>query len=451
MTKQKNIKGIKMMKKRYIVFILMFILLIIFIVILIFKNNNNTIFSANTQKNLASTSYITWTQAQQGTGWEYITSITGTSDGGVIGVGLMFTYSASTGVDVNGDGITEEFSLGNDDGIIVNYDSDGNLNWSKTFGGEYDDKLNKVVLTSDGGFVIVGYTSSYEVYYDGSKISELSIDTNNENIKNKDGILIKISSNGEYEWGIRIGGTYDDEIISVIETSDGNIAIVGRYYSNTFNFFDKGDLSTVKATIIKGSSYSYIMNGFLASYTSSGAYNWSQNISGTYDVEVIDITETTQGIAIGLNYVASGSTKANYVYLDTDRTINQAGTSSSYTNGLVVGYDLDGTYSWRYRFYASSSYNVAIGAISVGINDEIYVGVNYYCALLGGQNGATGDDLSKSTKSTYYAGTVIKLSNEGEYTETVFTIDGDYDDYISDIVGTLDRRNYFMWMVLFNI
>lgn len=43
---------------------------------------------------------------------------------------------------------------------------------------------------------------------------------------------MKLDENGNYQWGLRIGGTYDDEIQSVIETSQGNYVITGKYYSS---------------------------------------------------------------------------------------------------------------------------------------------------------------------------------------------------------------------------
>lgn len=45
---------------------------------------------------------------------------------------------------------------GNYDGIIVKYDSKGNVIWGKVVGGTQDDKLNGVIETADGGYIAVG-------------------------------------------------------------------------------------------------------------------------------------------------------------------------------------------------------------------------------------------------------------------------------------------------------
>ena len=364
----------------------------------------------------------------QGEGFDYINSVEALSDGSVVGVGSISLYGDS-GSDLNQDGSDDETSLGSDDGLIVEYDANNDLEWSATFGGTGEDEFLDVAQTSDGGFAIVGSTDSQKVYYDGTYLEELSSSLDSETLGNKDAVLIKVNSSGEYEWGVRFGGTLDDEATAVIETSDGNIAITGRYYSNTFNFLNTGS-ETVEASLTKGSSTVTIMNGFVASYTSSGEYIWSQNISGSYDSEVVDITETSAGIAIAVNHIST-------VYLDTSKSKSQSGASTSYVNGTVVGYDLDGSYSWRYRFYpSSSSYNVEIGALITGANDEIYVGVNHAYLLYGGQNGSTGDVITSST--TYYAATVVEITNTGAYTETIYTLDGAYDDYVSGVAATAD-------------
>ena len=369
-----------------------------------------------------------WVATVQGSGWDYVTDVE-TVSSGVVGVGSISLYNEE-GADLNQDNENEQTSSGSDDGLIVKYSSNGTYEWSSLFGGTEEDELTGITATSDGGYAIVGSTDSQAVYYNGSYVEELSSSLNSETLGNKDVVLIKISSTGSYEWGVRFGGTLDDEAVAVIETSDENIALVGRYYSSTFNFLNTGS-ETVQASLTKGSSTVTIMNGFVASYTSSGTYSWSQNINGSYDSEVVDIAETSQGIAIGVNHIST-------VYLNTSKSTSQAGASTSYVNGTVVGYDLDGTYSWRYRFYPSSaSYNVEIGSISVGANDEIFVGVNHAYKLYGGRNGSTGTTIT-SASTSYYAASIIELTNTGVYSQTLYTLDGTYDDFVSGVVGTSD-------------
>lgn len=44
---------------------------------------------------------------------------------------------------------------------IANASSAGSLVWDKTYGGPQDDAANGITNTSDGGYILTGYTSSY--------------------------------------------------------------------------------------------------------------------------------------------------------------------------------------------------------------------------------------------------------------------------------------------------
>lgn len=72
-----------------------------------------------------------------------------TTNGGVQVVGYTFSN--------DGDAIT---SHGNKDVLSAELDSNGNLLWSKCFGGSADDEGYSVIQTTDGGTIFSGYTSS---------------------------------------------------------------------------------------------------------------------------------------------------------------------------------------------------------------------------------------------------------------------------------------------------
>ncbi len=47
---------------------------------------------------------------------------------------------------------------------VVKLDASGNLVWEKTFGGEFHERSYSVQQTSDGGYVVAGYTGVVGVY-----------------------------------------------------------------------------------------------------------------------------------------------------------------------------------------------------------------------------------------------------------------------------------------------
>ena len=58
-------------------------------------------------------------------------------------------------------GYTTSAGAGAADGQLIKVDSQGNLLWNQTYGGTGVDDIATVIKTNDGGYALVGYTSSY--------------------------------------------------------------------------------------------------------------------------------------------------------------------------------------------------------------------------------------------------------------------------------------------------
>jgi hypothetical protein len=80
--------------------------------------------------------------------------------------------------------------------------------WSQTYGGTADDSAEAVVQTSDGGYALAGYTTSFGA---GSY----------------DFWLVKTDEHGDVEWNQTYGGEDIDYAYALVETSDGGYAIAG--------------------------------------------------------------------------------------------------------------------------------------------------------------------------------------------------------------------------------
>jgi len=55
-------------------------------------------------------------------------------------------------------GGTNSFGAGGHDFWLVKTDSVGNMQWNKTYGGTNSDRPFFMILTSDGGYAMAGYT-----------------------------------------------------------------------------------------------------------------------------------------------------------------------------------------------------------------------------------------------------------------------------------------------------
>jgi hypothetical protein len=97
--------------------------------------------------------HVQWQKTFGGNGNEWGWSVQQTSDGGFIIAGEIFSFGAWDNVDV----------------YLIKTDPNGNKEWEKTLGGSDYDYGYSVQQTSDGGYIIAGWTSSfgagdYDVY-----------------------------------------------------------------------------------------------------------------------------------------------------------------------------------------------------------------------------------------------------------------------------------------------
>jgi hypothetical protein len=212
--------------------------------------------------------------------------------------------------------------------------------WNKTFGCSDYDAGGSVQQTSDGGYIIAGWTTCY-----GSD----------------DVWLIKTDSSGNEVWNKTFDGGSLDSAFSVEQTSDGGYIIVGETYSSASNFdawLIKTDSSGNEAwnKTFGGSDWDY---GFSVEQTLDGGYivagGTNSYGAGDYDVWLIK-TDSSGNETWNKTFGAGGNDKGWSVQQTSDGGYIIAGYKYSYGSYDVwlIKTDSSGNGAWAKTFGGSS-------------------------------------------------------------------------------------------------
>jgi hypothetical protein len=154
-----------------------------------------------------------WERLFGGTSREEVNSIQQTADGGFIFGGWTVSDSCSD--------ISQQ-TKGDADYWVVKTDSAGNKEWDRRYGGMYNDELFELHQTTDGGYILGGYSNS-----------DSSGDVSQPSRGDRDFWIVKIDALGAKLWDKRFGGGMVDDFYSLFQTSDGGYALAGITFSDS--------------------------------------------------------------------------------------------------------------------------------------------------------------------------------------------------------------------------
>ncbi|MCD6418321.1 hypothetical protein J7M00_06020, partial [bacterium] len=164
---------------------------------------------------LNSAGDIVWQKSLGGSDWDEAYSIQQTTDGGFIVAG----ESVSNDGDVSGHHGSSGYSA---DYWLVKFNSAGSIEWQKSLGGSGDDVAFSIQQTTDGGFIVAGYSES----------NDSDVSGNHSYYGYYDYWVVKLNSAGNIDWQKCLGGSDDDWAYSIQQTFDGGYIVAGYSYSN---------------------------------------------------------------------------------------------------------------------------------------------------------------------------------------------------------------------------
>lgn len=209
-----------------------------------------------------STGVLQWSKTYGGASDDEARSVEETADGGFIISG--FTQSYGSGYQM----------------YLIKTNSTGTVTWSKTFGGGGMELGYSVKQTSDGGYVLLGYSDSY-----GSGLVDV--------------LLLKLTATGGISWSKTYGGASDDYGLCINITTDGGYIISGKTLSYGGG---AGDFYLIKTDV-------------------NGVHQWSKAYGGTALDQAGNVQQTADGGYILTGYTMSFGAGIREAYLvKTDAT-----------------------------------------------------------------------------------------------------------------------------------
>jgi hypothetical protein len=296
-------------------------------------------------------------------------------------------------------------------------------------GGGSDDVGSSIIQTTDGGYAIAGYTKSFGA-------------------GEEDVYVVKLDGSWNIQWTRTIGGKEEDEGFSIIQTTDGGYAVVGRKIRTTLFsniYFDvyvvkldsKGNLQWTRTigggdddmgeSIIQTSDGGYAIAGRTRSYSegwmdvyivkldASGNLQWTRTIGGIESDNAFSIIQTRDGgyaVAGDTRSFGAGGADVYVVKLDGSGNIQWKRTigGEDYDYGYSIiqttdgGYAIAG-YTWSFGAGAGDVY-----VVKLDVNGNLQ-----WTRTIGGGN--TGGTVSVS-------GRIVRTGDAGR--SIIQTLDGGF-------------------------
>ncbi|WP_181391743.1 PKD domain-containing protein [Methanospirillum lacunae] len=239
---------------------------------------------------------LQWQNCLGGSSFDQINSALESSEGGYLVAGI----TKSTNGDVKG-------NHGDYDAWVVSLNTTGGIAWQNCLGGSGDDEALSLIRTTDGGYLIGGYTNSTDGNVSG-------------NHGNYDAWVVKLDADGNLLWQKCLGGSGDDGTESVIQDSDNGYLIAGYTAS------DDGDVS--------GNHGNY--DAWIVKLDADGNLLWQKCLGGTGEDDARSIIQVSSDRYLVAGYTASDDGDVSGNHGDYDAWIVEIQNSDSATTTQTV-------------------------------------------------------------------------------------------------------------------
>ena len=208
-------------------------------------------------------------------------------------------------------GFTSQNSHGGEDGLLMKYDTLGNLLWSKVYGGSGNDRIFAMAADSNKNIIMCGTTTSY-----GANSSSIN------------GLILLVDSSGSVLNRRVYSTSARNDMVCVQPTTDKG------YIFSGYNFFSSGN-----------------SQGFVLKLDSNLNHQWGkQTLSGNSYSVCYNVVEMP-----GVGYYATHMHRNGTIRFDC----------------VLAKYDYSGNVQW-YKVYGGP-FNDAFRGLVVGENNELFI------------------------------------------------------------------------------
>lgn len=325
---------------------------------------------------LSSTGSLLWQKRYGGNGLDIANHIHLMSDGSF----YLTASSSSNDGNITGNHGTAGYT----DGVIMKFDANGNLQWSKCFGGSKNEEFFDMEIIN-GRMYLAGFANST----DGDIPPQQ---------KNYDVWLLALDANGNKIYSKVYGGSQNDVVYVMTIGNDGSLTLAG--YTTSAD----GDVSGAK-----GSQDYWVINIDPA----NGKLNWQKVLGGTdADYASSVITDTDGGYIVG-----------GISYSDNGDITNPLGEGDYW----VVKLNKNGSIVWKQNFGGSGNDNLRSLIYQPSVKEY------YLC----GDSDSGGGDFSGGYGDTDFGIMKLKKIDRLRLDSTVCSLSGfvPVSDTLRDVCG----------------
>jgi hypothetical protein len=235
---------------------------------------------------------------------------------------------------------------GGSDIFVAKFDPNGNLVWSKRFGGTSDEFSNSIAVDASANIYVVGAFSG-TVNFGGGSLTASANDV----------YVLKLSPAGSHVWSRKGGGSNNDTAVGVVVDSNQDVVVTG--FCDGSATFGGVSLTGLGSTDV-----------FVAKYDGSGNVVWAVNDGGSN-------SDDAYGVALDAsdNIYVAGDFYGTAVF-GADSLISAGG-----EDAFLAKYEADGDNVWAKGFGDNNSGGVVgdkASAVCVRPDGTVVMGGNYF-------------------------------------------------------------------------